>query len=76
MWSCREKTPLSKNLKIFHLAQKLREEKYFKVNPSDPYGNKKKQKKSQKISETDGHPLKTASLVKILHLPLSSLAGR
>jgi len=26
MWSCRVKIPLSKNLKIFHLAQKIREE--------------------------------------------------
>jgi len=26
MWSCKEKISLSNNLKIFHLAQKLREE--------------------------------------------------
>jgi len=34
--SCREKISLSKNLKIFDLAQKLKEEEYFKVINSDP----------------------------------------
>jgi len=81
MWSCREKIPLSKNLKIFHLTQKLREEEYFKVINSDPYREKCQQKKPKskknvkKTSQTDGHPLKTASLMKILNLPLASLAS-
>jgi len=35
-----------------------------------------REKRQQKTSQTDGHPLKTASLMKILHLPLASLGGR
>jgi len=45
MWSCREKIPLAKNLKIFYLAQKLREKEYFKVINSDPYREKRQQKR-------------------------------
>jgi len=52
MWSCIEKIPLSKNLKIFYLAQKLREEEYFKVNTPDPYREKRQQKATKNV--TDG----------------------
>jgi len=72
MWSCREKFLFSKTLKIFWLAQKLREEEYFKVNTSDPY--KSQQKTSKNVAE-EGHPLKTTSLMKILKSPLALLTG-
>jgi len=52
--------------KIFHLAQKMREEMYFKVNTSDPY--------IAQIwtSQTDGHTLKTACLLIFLNSLLAS----
>jgi len=78
MCNCREKIPLSKNLKIFRLTQKLREEKHFKVNTSDPYREKCQQKTTKtvkKMLQTDGHSLKSSSLMKIPNSPLTSLAG-
>jgi len=46
VWSCREKFLLFKNLKIFHLAQKLREEYYFKVKNRQQRTAKSQQKMS------------------------------
>jgi len=46
------------------------EEMYFKVNTSEPYWAQ------IWTSQTDRHPLKTASLMIFLNSPLASLAGR